>query len=229
MKIFMLISMIFSLSIVSCKKGSSEKAANPSFITFNSEGLAYVQLPVNHYYIFKDSASGMLDSVVVSQSTLEQKFSPESVDRIAGTNVKTPAHYYQNFKLQLSSISGNTQKAWFYGAATNKPDFIIGDYLNSDTAYLSLLESDVNFTGEAFAYPESYQFAPQSSSKIIPAMTVVGTSYSNVINFISANSADPTDKNFVRATYFWAKNIGIIKREIKTPTTVKTESLLRHG
>lgn len=229
MKPLSFITIIFCSLILSCKKDHKVQPAGPVYIKFNPDGLAYVQVPLNHYYIFKDSANGMLDSVMVTQSTLDNAFSPETIVRFAGTDVKVPAHYYQDFTLQLSSITGITQKVWFYATATNQPFFTVSDLRNSDTAYLSLLESDVNFPGEVFTYPVSYYFSGQSKSIIVPAMTVEGTSYLNVINFISSNSADPTDKNFVRATYFWAKNIGIIKREIKTPTTVKTESLVRHG
>jgi hypothetical protein len=218
------ITIIFCSLILSCKKDHKEQPAEPVYIQFNPEGLAYVQLPLNKYYIFKDSATGTLDSVVVRQSNLEEKYVPASTYQTPFGTGHTPPYFYQELSLQLTSFNGTFQETWFNGTATN------GEiYQNSDTIALSLYETDSIFLGATFIYPASRFSSPQENVDIIPEIAIEGVVYSNVIFYSNSNMLDSTDKDFIRGTYLWAKNIGIIKREIKTPGTVKTEFLVRHS
>ncbi|MEO7961622.1 MAG: hypothetical protein ABIR19_08740, partial [Ginsengibacter sp.] len=129
MKISIFLLLAFYFFCVSCKKDHKDQPADPAYVQFNPEALAYVQFPLNTYYIFKDSASGMLDSVVVTQSNLEKKFVPASTYQTPFGNGHSLAYYYQELSLLLTKIKGTSQQTWFYGTATSDPG---SPYPNSD-------------------------------------------------------------------------------------------------
>ena len=66
--------MLFAITIIitlfiSCKKDHTSSQNDAKIIaTFSPEALTYIKLPLNSYYIYKDSATGILDSVVVTTS-----------------------------------------------------------------------------------------------------------------------------------------------------------------
>lgn len=226
MKLSFFLSLALYFFCVSCKKDHKDQPTEPVYVQFNPDALAFVQFPLNKYYIFKDSASGMLDSIVVTQNNLEKKFVPASTYQTPFGNGHAPAYYYQDFSFLLTKFKGTSQQTWFYGTATSD---LGSPYPNSDPVSLSLLENDSIMTGYIFLYPAIRFSSPQENVDILNTITIGGQAYSNVILYSISNLIDSLDKDFVRATYFWAKDVGIIKREIKTPTTVKTEFLVRHG
>jgi hypothetical protein len=48
------------------------KAAGYEYVTLSPSGLAYIQLRQGEYFIYKDSTTAKTDSVVVTQSMLQQ-------------------------------------------------------------------------------------------------------------------------------------------------------------
>ncbi len=65
---------------------------------------------------------------------------------------------------------------------------------------------------------------------IIPSITIEGKNYSSVIKGSSENVSDINDPDDEKRTFYWAKGIGIIKREIVTTGgVVKTHLLLRYN
>ncbi|HZH65368.1 MAG TPA: hypothetical protein VEY10_10795, partial [Flavisolibacter sp.] len=54
---------VFVTALSSCSKDEKE-------YRLDRAGLKYIQLRLNQYFIYKDSASGRLDSVVVTESFL---------------------------------------------------------------------------------------------------------------------------------------------------------------
>src|SRR5688500_1088160 len=86
-----LVSMLCNLNS-SCNK---PKVTTPAAleITLNPEGLKYIQIPLEKYFIYKDSASGSLDSVVVTKSLFETIHYP------VGTNINgiIPAYNQQKY------------------------------------------------------------------------------------------------------------------------------------
>src|SRR5687767_12047544 len=52
-------------------------------INLDPEGLKYVQLTTGKYLIYKDSASGMLDSVVVGTSMKSKRYEPATTGTLS--------------------------------------------------------------------------------------------------------------------------------------------------
>lgn len=215
----------FSLNYLSsCKKDKTDPA--PVEIKFAAEALSYVQLPVNKYFIYKDSASGNLDSVVVTESALKVIFVPK-YDCPSNGGVfclSTPAYTYQTFSLKLTNFTTSPNQSWYSESATS---FILGNngglfIIATDSAYLSFYGS--------FWYPFlSNYFGSLQQASSIPSLIIEGKTYTNVIQFISSTTNDTNNPSYKHTIYYWAKGIGIIKREIRTSNTAKTESLVRHG
>ncbi len=231
MKSSFLITILLLCLCYSCKKDKATHQTDPAYIQFSSEALAYVQLPINTYFIYKDSASGMLDSIIVTQSDLKKEFQPESSAQTVFGPFLLPAYYYQNFSLLLTSYSGTSQKDWFYGVAKSIIPGIEYDN-NSNNAFLSLLEKDrtanipINY---AFFYPLNITSSIQETLSVIPSILVEGKMYSNIEFYSNSNGIDSTNADYVRSTYYWAKGVGIIKRIIKTSNSIKTYLLIRNG
>ncbi len=228
MKLSFICSFTLLCLLCSCKKSKPRiDDTDPNSYLFSADALAYVQLPLNTYYIYKDSASGTLDSVVVTQSVLETKFHPEE----SGNDLyiwHLAAYYYQQFTLLLTNYSGSSPQDWFYGIATNGPNF----FINSDTtSWVDLVEIDtlnnIRVNNYAFFYPEGGSVFSLTPT-IIPSMTIEGKSYSNIVFCSDFNSPDTTADYYLETNYYWAKGVGIIKRRIKTSNYVKTENLVRY-
>jgi len=90
-----------ALFITSCRK---EKTTNQNigepYIQFSDTALAYVQLPLHKYFIYKDSATGTLDSVVVTKSDIEKSYGPSQ--NFGWGN--SASSYYQYFTLGLKNL-----------------------------------------------------------------------------------------------------------------------------
>jgi hypothetical protein len=136
-KIFIALSLIVFL-FISCKK---ENTPPPPEINFAAEGLAYVQLPLNKYFIYKDSATGMQDSVVVTESKLERNFNSQY----------SVPFYQQVFTITLTKNNGATQNDWFYAIAKAE-NFGIFSAASTNSASLALRERDrINNTDKNYA------------------------------------------------------------------------------
>ncbi len=222
----LLITISICCLFCSCKKNKMSKPEIYN-IRFSADALSYVQLPLNKYFIYKDSASGTFDSVVVTQSSIEEKYQPEIND--PGQFIShVPAFNYQDFTLLLTEYNGASQEDWFYGVASNYgKGFIIA---SSDTASLSLLEKDrANNTNlnYVFFYPLTPYSSIQENIAVIPSINIEGKIYTNVELY--SNRIDSTSADYLRSTNYWSKGLGIIKSEIKTSSSVKTETLVRNG
>jgi hypothetical protein len=223
-----LITILLLLCFCGCKKDARHKP-DPAYIQFYPEALDYVQLPINKYFIYKDSASGELDSVVVTQSDLIKEYQPEATGNMLGP-ITIAAYYYQTFSLLLTSYSHTSQKDWFFGVAKSTLTGI-PYYQNSSTAALSLLEiSRMTETGinYVFFFPLDTINSEQEILSVVPSIAIEGKQYAKVEFYSNSNTWDSTSADYVRSTYYWAKGIGIIKREIKTNNSVKTETLVRY-
>lgn len=199
----------------SCKKDTEAVPVLQDY-QFKPEFLSYVQLPLNSYFIYKDSATSVIDSVVVKESILERLYMPEQRDNLVS---KTPAYNYQNFRLALKKYSGSSATDWFEGFASA----VYGELKIIDRL------RNIAYGGPAFYYSLTTYNTVYSAYDIMPQMTVEGKTYNNVIMVMNANTSDTTASFYYRSTYYWAKGVGIIKREVKTPGNIKTELLIRNG
>lgn len=202
---------IFYLS--SCKKNNTNSTAIPLEVKLNTEGLAYIQLPLNKYFIYKDSATIAIDSVVVTKSLLEKRFVPESRFSFS------VAYNVEIYSLVLTKITSTGNSVWFNAATFD--NYI---YATSNTLPVEMKEPN-NLT--VFYYP--VPTCNCSSPILIPSIIIEGKTYNNVIEFIAWNGLMPGNANYFRSAHYWAKGIGIIKREIQNANSVKTELLIRNG
>ena len=199
MKKFLLF--LFVLVLLGCSKDPLPTGPEQVDYKFAPEGLSYIQLPVNRHYIYEDSATGVKDSVVVVTSELVKNFIGSPPGLFGG-----PSYSAHVFTLELKSKI--TNESWFSGRATATASGIFTLNVNYSWKYT------------VFIYPVTDRF--------IASMVVEGKTYADVEKYeIDYPSAIPDE--YIVATYYWAKGVGIIKRQVKTATSQKTESLLRHG
>jgi hypothetical protein len=227
-----IVILILALSLPSCKKNSSTPYVAPGlvlksdYVKFSTIGMQYVKLPLNAYYIYKDSATGMLDSVVVTESLLEKKFSAAhtSIFTINGRSspINFPDFYYDEFQLVLTKYAGTTTEKWLSMQGKNT-DEVFSLYHTPD--------SSINLAGEFLGIPSSYYFTYRSphptvlslSNEIIPSIVVEGKTYTDVYK-VSRNIAGNYDRY-----YYWVKGVGLIKRVENTLTSAKTWTLVRNS
>lgn len=194
-----------------CKKEKIENGKVPSY-TFSNKALAYVKLNEGKYLIYKDSATQLLDSVIVSTSKLETIFIPKISGGLFGS---LPAHYEQKFSLVLLKYNGNSESIWFSGNA-----FTPATYLQTsiDTLAVDLREPDYTTV-----------FTLTNSDKPEFSTTIEGKNYNNVVVTASSNGLEINDPAYKSIIYYWAKEIGIIKRSVNVGGTIKTYTLLRNN
>jgi len=101
---------IFCILAITILFISCEKSAEVPTYNFSKESLTYAQIPLNKYFIYKDSVSGDTDSVIATRSTMGKV--PISVHP---NSIWPVSHYCQKFTLMLSNRS--TSIIWFYGDA----------------------------------------------------------------------------------------------------------------
>ena len=201
------------LYLSSCKKHHDA----PIEVRFSAESLLWAQLPLNKYFIYKDSASGTLDSVAVTESKVANFFAPAAKDTMGGY-WDMPAMNTESLTLLLSKFNGTSQEDWFYGKA------VAFSRYSSNEGALFLSEQDrISNTNKGIA------FIYQSVNPGAVSVTIEGKTYPNTLIFSYDNNYSPTQAAYHKRTYYWAKGIGIIKREIRTFNSVKTDLLVRHG
>jgi hypothetical protein len=190
--------------------------------TFYPAAIDYIRLPLNRYYIYKDSATAVKDSVVVTQSIIAVNYSAAT----SGFPGK-PALYQDTYSLTLTNYpapSGNL--IWLKG-------FTNDEYTTGlVTANIAVTDSNINFSDTQHNLPVFWHPFTSSGVSITTSLTsllVEGITYADVKKFSSNNGLVATDPNFIAISTYWVKGIGIIKREIKTAAAVKTYLLLRYG
>lgn len=216
---FLLSSLLF---FISCKKDNQPKDKIPvsDYVKFSAVAMEFVKLPEDGYYIYKDSATGLTDSVIVTESKLEKKYSPADSYIFFGSIIYIPAAYYETFSLslQLTDPTGNTID-WLRCADSNK--YKIFDLYQR-------VDSSINMA-PYFWYPvkSPYDYKYQHTD-ILSSVTIEGTSFKNVLRFYTKYE-NPNDPYGMLFNYYWVKGIGIIKREVRKNNISKTELLVRYG
>lgn len=198
-----------SLSVISCNKSTDAAPGSPAsgqvlHLDFSKEALSYVQLPEDRYFIYKDSATGVSDSIIVSQSAVEDIYMP------AQNNGDRPAFFYQKFTLLLRKANGFSEEDWVYATAQTN-----GYYFTPASTYteLWLYEKDRALNtdrGVMFLHPLKGQ-PPRS-------LTIGSHTYPSVARYETRSGL-----------YYWVKDTGIIQRTIQTPASKQTWMLVRTG
>jgi len=187
-------------------------------ITFDNNAISHIKLPQWRYFIYKDPGTSSTDSVVVTESNIVSVIQPAVMG-----NPVIPGFIYDKYVLTLSSIVATGNQTWYSGIAfcdsqhKNVPLFIDSNF--------NLSNGQTNLP--AFWYPFTSSGSLQYSK--ISSTVIEGVTYNNVHRFSASNGLPPTDPNYLATAFWWADGIGIIKREITTAGSVKTQHLLRYG
>lgn len=173
-----------------------------------ADGLKYIQLRPGQFFIYKDSASGKTDSVVVTESSL----TAESFTYQGFTSNSITARR-EVFRLVLTRKNGGADSTWLSGTA--KGDF------GSNRAILKESNNE-----SLFVYPAvclCYNIYSLAS------MSVEGKTYNNVMVVEGAS------RNLNFYDLYWAPSVGLIrmrKHDLSTPLpnrVTTTWNLLRHN
>jgi hypothetical protein len=214
------------MELVSCSKTTPYKTTPlpvDVHIVFGNSDLDYVRIPVNRYFIYADSATGNTDSVVVTQSEMSDSH------ELPNYSLSLPAVYYQEFSLSLAYAKGGT--TWFQGTA-NSRNGTFSPYGADSFATVRFRPAHDNIATNATWYVSYYGFAHMNDSTFtyFPSFKVGAHIYNDVIvNTVANNPNGINSEGYFISTYYWAKNIGIVKRTIQTDSTITTSLLERYG
>lgn len=219
------------LLLASCEKTdlsdvlSFSGSVNPNTVImhFSQPALDYIQLPVNRYFIYKDSATGFIDSVRVTKSVIETNFQ-QATSGFPGS----PATYYDIYKLTLTKFAPpSTSQPWFEGTARG------ASFLGFSST--TIIDTSINFSNDQNSLPVFWHpltlsgFNQFTKYTYLPTLAIEGITYPAVHFFSSSNGLPTTDINYQASVFYWVKGIGIIKKEIKIFNSVKTSLLIRYG
>lgn len=185
---------------------------------FDSTALLYINLPNGRYYIYKDSASGTIDSVITySKMNWIYKSS------VAG-NPSIPLYYYDTFDLTLANYwSYNPNLIFFKGHASCDSNYKNMQVFTDSNFILHNEETNLPAFWCPFTSTGALEYRKISS------IIIEGTIYTDVHSFSANNELPLSDVNYLATTFYWLKGIGIIKKEIKTYNSIKTSLLIRYG
>jgi hypothetical protein len=214
--------LIFMMSSCTKSVNNTGVPTADSYINFDKNELAYVLLPLNRHYIYQDSATGNVDSVVVTQSDL-------TVTYAEAIPYWRPALHYQEYNLVLTKTN-DSAIVWFQAAANA--------FYGTSNANISDSTATVQFVAKdniiTLANP-NYGFSPDTGSytnisyQYQSSLMVKSKTYNDVIVCTFVGRSDSTNFNNFKSTYYWAKNIGIIKRSIQTNSGITTSLLESYG
>ena len=216
--ITVVILLFISFCIISCKK----EYFNPNTFsvvtyTFAADALEFVTIPVNKYFIYKDSASGITDSVIVVKNEVVNKF--QGSTPCTGICWPGPSGYsYQEFSLTLKKINPPSA-IWFNGKASN---FSINFFLDSITG-INMMDSLMPYCNIWYPLSDFDEYTH------LPAYIVEGITYSDVHLFSRNNGMQPGQPNYLQIDTYWVKGTGIVQRRIIRQGAVATTLLIRTG
>ena len=211
---YFLISALLMIIFQSCKK---ESAPDDTYsVTFSKHALEFVNLTQGKYLIYKDSATAVEDSVIISTSILGTFYTP----RGDASNWWAPPHYTETYSLVLTKFGNDTHSEWLNGTAVAQPDYTnFYPHPSTDTSAIDLRETD-----------NSSIFYLSQSGPVLNGINIEGRSYNNVVLTIEANGIDTNASYYKKNICYWAKGIGVIKRTlITTGGAAKTYTLLRNN
>jgi hypothetical protein len=211
--LFYFVFIIFG--IWGCSK--DKKSADLLYLKIDPEALKYLQFDPGKYFIYKDSASGRLDSVLLLNNTFATKY----VGAVAGTWGSTPAYTTESITVILHRYGDNVSTQWLH--ANGQPDFYSSYIIfnSNDHAPVTLTETINRPQGGISSIHGVF-----SSLSTPFSMTAEGINYPSVIlgGFKDASYYANSLREF-----YWAKNVGIIKRVLVLENVRYVSTLVRHG
>jgi len=195
---------------------------NPNTVTLHlyPAAMEYLQLPLNRYFIYKDSATAAIDSVRVTQSSTDVVTTAATSGYPGMPTINRDRYSLTLTKFQLPA----TSTVWCKGVANGSTFSGLVNATLTDTS-IAFIETPYNLQ----TFWHSYFSSGANVAVSIASLVVEGITYTDVKKFSTNNGLPPTDAGFIAITNYWAKGIGIIKREIRGNASVKTYLLLRYG
>lgn len=190
-----------TLLFLSCKK---DPAPGLPVVHIDPAIVSYLGDIQGKYRVFKDSASGIEDSVQVIFAFWENVDIPEFVGP-SGENF--PAHQTQRYNLYMESTS-----IGYFASGTGYPLLTLGVGF-IDTAGLSITQD-----------MEGHLMASFARNSLLSAedISLFGQQFNDVVKFEFDNETYKED-------FLWARGIGIILRRVTTPDITKTQYLVRYN
>jgi hypothetical protein len=188
----------FFLLIAAFLAGCQKAAVTHPYYPLSPDALAYIQLGIGKYFVYRDSTTNLTDSVVVAQSILQ----PVPYN---GT------YFYssQQYSLTLMQTDGVTESIFISGIAPG------------------IFEGRVQLISNA----DMYEFLFQDVATNIPSMTVEGRTYTNVnlTSSLYGEQNGPGTQFTTTSNDYWAKGVGLIKRQVTKGGVTTTYTLLRNN
>jgi hypothetical protein len=193
-------------------------------VNFSRTALEYVQLPEGTRLVYRDSATSILDTLMVTKSTLEKISYPGGEYNFLGVNMTYPAQIAENFSLHLIKFSGAQQTQWFVGEASAVSIYSTNSIPNQ---YMSLSETYSVGPDNLALGTTSFYYSDDLIDEKFVSIDVEGKTYNNVLLFVAEGSVvDINSPYYRKATYYWAKDFGIIKRTVVSANGAVTTSSL---
>ena len=206
---------IIFLVLESCSK---EETKEVLYLKIDPEALKYIKFDPGKYYIYKDSSSGRLDSVLLTHNTLSTQRNPGTSSSWGGG---TPPYTTETIQIILHRFGDNVGVNWFKADGQPVLPFSYPNYSSNDSASIILTEI-INSPGGGVV-----QIHGAFSSTRTPfSLTVEGVTYPSVI--LGGISSPSYYANSLRE-FYWAKNVGIIKRVLTLEDVRYVSTLIRHG
>ncbi|MBK7433841.1 MAG: hypothetical protein IPI66_07980 [Chitinophagaceae bacterium] len=165
---------------------------------FHPEAQNLFFLPVGRYYILRDSVTGALDSVVVSQSAIEYILNPVSGN--------TPAWLSALYKINMEIKTNGTTQPWLNATAQcdRVPDPTPDLYFDTTiTVYNDLSSLPL------FWYP--LKTISRNIYRYYATLNIGGMVRSQVHEFATNNGLSPADPGYESSVCYWVRDIGIVK------------------
>jgi hypothetical protein len=208
----------------SCTKTGYKPTPTPpdAYINFDKTELEYVFLPFDRRFIYKDSATGHIDSVVVTDNYLWVS------DDGPLPLLNLPAVHYQQYNLVLTKTNDSSSE-WFNGSANS--------YYGTPTLRTTDSMAEIRFVARdniiTTAFPD-YGFSSDTSSYVtyqyLSSLKVESKVYNDIMVCTYTRVAlDTTAYENFKGTYYWAKKVGIIKRTVETSSGITTSLLESYG
>ncbi|MBL0057074.1 MAG: hypothetical protein IPP31_13015 [Chitinophagaceae bacterium] len=186
-----------------------------SMVSFHPEAQNLFFIPVGRSYILRDSVTGTLDSVVVSQSAIEYIITHP-------TSGNTPGWVAAQYKINMEIKTNGMTPPWLNATAQcdRVPDHTPDNYFDTTiTVYNDLSGLPL------FWYP--LKTISRNIYRFHATLNIGGIIRSQVHEFATNNGLSPADPGYESSVCYWVRDIGIVKRELRSGSSVKTTEMIR--
>jgi hypothetical protein len=210
-----LIYLSLLLLITGCSK--KEQPGEVIALKIHPEALKYLKFDPGKYYIYRDSTTGRLDSVLISENAHTTLYVPAYVSTFASV----PEHTTEAIQIILHRYGDSFGTEWLKAGGQSELGFSLLRYTSNDSASITLTET-INMPGGGV----TQIYGVFSSTSTPFSITVEGVTYPSVI---LGGFVDPTYYANSLREFYWARNVGVVKRVLTLNNVRYVSTLLRHG